>query len=364
MNKPKIAVIGLKGLPAFGGAASVGENIIEQLKSKYDFTVYAVASHTNKHGNYNGYYQKVFRNFPIKKLNILVYYIKSMFHCLIMGNYDLIHIHHIDGAFILPLLRLKYKIIATSHGRTQLIGKWPKYVNFFLGINELLMLKLSSQITCVGNPLAVYYQVKGYKNISYIPNGISLSQSIDKSELPYSEYILFAAGRIIPLKGCHILLEALHLMNYKGKVLVIGDLDQIPSYKEELLRLSVNLNVEFIPIIKEKAILLNFVQKAKLFVFPSDYENMSMMLLEVAYTKTPLICSDIPANKAIFSEKEVLFFETNNPVDLSQKISYAMEHQELLKEMKEKAFQLLATNYNWNHIAESYDAIFERYINS
>ena len=33
MNKKlKIAVIGLKGLPAFGGAATVGENIIEQLK--------------------------------------------------------------------------------------------------------------------------------------------------------------------------------------------------------------------------------------------------------------------------------------------------------------------------------------------
>ena len=26
--KPKIAVIGLKGLPAFGGAATVGENLI------------------------------------------------------------------------------------------------------------------------------------------------------------------------------------------------------------------------------------------------------------------------------------------------------------------------------------------------
>ena len=29
--KPRIAVIGLKGLPAFGGAAAVGENIINQL---------------------------------------------------------------------------------------------------------------------------------------------------------------------------------------------------------------------------------------------------------------------------------------------------------------------------------------------
>ena len=31
MRKTKIAVIGLKGLPAFGGAATVGENIIREL---------------------------------------------------------------------------------------------------------------------------------------------------------------------------------------------------------------------------------------------------------------------------------------------------------------------------------------------
>jgi len=29
--KKKIAIIGIKGLPAFGGVASVGENIIHQL---------------------------------------------------------------------------------------------------------------------------------------------------------------------------------------------------------------------------------------------------------------------------------------------------------------------------------------------
>ena len=46
-GKIKIAVIGLKGLPAFGGAAAVGENLIEQLKDKYEFFVYATSSHTH-----------------------------------------------------------------------------------------------------------------------------------------------------------------------------------------------------------------------------------------------------------------------------------------------------------------------------
>ena len=94
MKKYNIAVIGLKGLPAFGGAATVGENIIEQLKDKFEFTVYAISSHTEQQsGKFNGYNQIVFRKAPFKKLNIYYYYLLSVLHCLIFGRYDLIHIH-------------------------------------------------------------------------------------------------------------------------------------------------------------------------------------------------------------------------------------------------------------------------------
>lgn len=65
--KKKIDVIGLKGLPAYVGAGTVGENIIDQLKDKFDFYVYSTASHTNqKSGVFNGYYQKVSRQFHLK----------------------------------------------------------------------------------------------------------------------------------------------------------------------------------------------------------------------------------------------------------------------------------------------------------
>ena len=112
MKKKKIAVIGLKGLPAFGGAATVGENIIEQLKDKYDFTVYSTSSHTDlKTGNYNGYKQIVFKRIPFKRFNTLYYYIISAFHAVLFGKFDIVHLHHRDAAFITLILKLKYKII-------------------------------------------------------------------------------------------------------------------------------------------------------------------------------------------------------------------------------------------------------------
>ena len=116
MPKKRIAIIGLKGLPPFGGAANVGDNIIEQLSKEYDFTVYATASHTHHKGDYKGAHQIVFRKFPVRQLNVFYYYIASAVHAVFTRRYDAIHLHQMDGAFILLLLRLRYKVVATSHG--------------------------------------------------------------------------------------------------------------------------------------------------------------------------------------------------------------------------------------------------------
>ena len=115
-KKKRIAIIGLKGLPSFGGAAAVGENILEQLKSDYDFTIYSISSHTNmKTGRYKDIRQIVFKQLPIKKFNIPFYYFLSAIHCLFC-NYDLVHLHHSDWSIIMFILRLKHKVLLTSHG--------------------------------------------------------------------------------------------------------------------------------------------------------------------------------------------------------------------------------------------------------
>ena len=130
MMKKKIAVIGLKGLPAFGEAATVGENIIKKLKDKYDFTVYAIDTHATKK-DINGCKQIIMKSTSIKTLNIPVYYCYSAFHAFFKCNCDVIHLHHRTASFILILLRLKYKIILTLHGTTT-ITKWKKFKLYFI----------------------------------------------------------------------------------------------------------------------------------------------------------------------------------------------------------------------------------------
>lgn len=360
--KRKIAVIGLKGLPAFGGAAAVGENIIDQLKDKYDFTVYAVSSHTDKKGRHDGYQQIVFKKFPIIKLNTLYYYFISILHAIFKGNYDLIHFHHTDAAFTIPILKLKYKVIATSHGRPQHVDKWSPLIKFFFKINEKIFLNSSTVITSVSMHLKNTYNRKSSRKIYYIPNGIKIDKNFVCKSIDSKDYFMFAAGRITATKGCHVFLEALNFMNSKIKTIIAGDLNQIPVYKNKIIKLSSTLDVDFKGLIKDKNLLMTYIHKAKFFIFPSFIEAMSMMMLEVASMKTPLICSDIPENKDVFTEHEVLFFKTGDSKDLAEKLEWALSNEEQMKKKAEKAYTKLSKEYLWERISRQYNKLYQELI--
>jgi len=366
MPRKKIAIIGLKGLPPFGGAANVGDNIIEQLSGKYDFTVYATATHTTHVGDYKGARQIIFARFPIKSLNVFYYYIASAFHAVFTRKYDLIHLHQMDGAFTLLLLRLKYKVLATSHGLTYLHSKWSKLLYPYFKLNEWFQARLSNHLTVVSRSLTSHYaRLIPAERITYIPNGITPVTPVTPvapATLLAPPYILFAAGRIIPTKGLHFVLSALRQSEYKGKLIVLGDHTQLKDYEQQLFGLATGLDVEFKGLIKDKSLLNAYIAGATLFVFPSTYEAMSMMLLEVAALQTPVVCSDIIQNTDIFGPGEMLFFRSESDIDLAARLDWALGHPAEMKIFAQKAYGSLMANYQWSTIARQYDDLFERMI--
>lgn len=363
-KKMRVAVIGLKGLPAFGGAATVGENIIKELHQDFHFTVFSVQSHADRKYKMGGVRQIILPSFFIKKLNVLVYYLISCFRVLFSNQYDLVHLHHTDAAFIVPLLRLRYKVIVTSHARPQDCDKWSGLVKFFFDINEWLAVRFASEMTTVSKSLKKYYEERYQVEVHFIPNGIDIdiSEGIDSAE-DGEPYILFAAGRILPLKGLHLLLKALKKIGFDGRLKIVGNIDQVPEYKKEILLLSEGLNIQFIGLIKEKKELLRIVKNAQLFVFPSLTEAMSIMLLEVVLMKTHLIASNITANTNVFEPDEVLFFETEDVQDLAGKIAFCFDNKQEMNERAIKAYDKLLNSYQWKDIAIQYSELYTARIN-
>lgn len=354
---PHIAVIGLKGIPAIGGTASVGENIVKALSDKFDFTIYATSSHAFDKKPFTNVRQFIFKKILPHKLNVFYYNLMSVLHALIFCKYDLIHTHQIDTGFVVPLLRLRYKVIATHHGRTYQMSKWSSAMKLFFRLTERLMIRFANKVSFVAESERMKAELKYGGQYLTINNGIDLNQAIKNVDKKHS-YIMFAAGRIVPHKGCHVFLEALLSLNYQGEILIAGDYHQINSYQLELESYRDDLNIRFLGMLQDKSELLGYAKNARFFVFPSFYEAMSMMLLEVTLVKTPLICSDIVENKAVFNDDEVEYFKVGDVEDLASKINKYLDNELVSKLKAEKAYERLIDLYQWKDIALEYAKIY------
>lgn len=362
----KIAYLGIKGLPSRAGADRVVEAIVRRLdKQEYRITAYCnntIPADTQVEG------VRLIRipALPGKYLHAPSLFLFAAIHALLIGRYDIVHVHNVEACFVLPLLRLRYKVISTSHGSAQKRDKWSRFAKTLIRLTEYPFIHFSNCITSVSRHLAISYQEMYKKQVHYVPNGIDHDVSADhpaaenvlrEHGLQPGEYILFAAGRIIPTKGCHFLLEAFRCLDTQHKLLVVGDLSQMPVYAQQLKALA-DERVRFVPFVDSKETLLGIVQCCRLFVFPSTVEAMSMMLLEVASLSVPIVCSDIPENTDVLPER-ALFFTSADVSDLHEKLQWALEHPDDMGQFAEQARDWVNRNNQWDAIVKEYEHLYQ-----
>lgn len=360
--KKKVGVIGVKGLPGYGGSSRANDQILRRLSDKYEITVYAIDSHADKK-NYKGINQYIYKSFKNKKINSIIYFIRSSIHALLFRNYELIHINHGVSGFILPLLSIKYKIVLTIRGLNYSgDDKWNFLEFYFLKFFEWISFNLSDVVTTVQNSSVNYIKKRSTKKVVWIPNGVN-NNFPNFSTIEKENIITLSAARLIHLKGVHDFLEALRKIKFEEKIRIIGDLDQVPSYRKRIINLSNELNVEFTGLITDQRELFSLISASSLYIFPSYSEGMSNMLLEVASLKVPVIASNILPNKDIFTEDEVIFFPVGNVEVLSEKIKYYWDNKDEANVYANNAYNKVIKEYSWNNIAAEYSKVYNNILN-
>lgn len=361
----KIALTGLKGLPSKGGVERVGEAIVQALKEQYEFTVYCSKFYTPEDTRYPG--MKLIRLpcFAGKHLHPVTLNLFAALHALFFGNYDLVHIHNAEACFVAPLLRLKFRVIATSHGQGYDRDKWNPIAKLLIKLLDFFFINFANRLTSVSLPDAENYKEKWNRKVQYLPNGVDDELAVDiesgRSILSRhgvtGEFILFAAGRMDRTKGCHFLLEAFAGTDTDLNLVIIGDNDTDRAYIESL-KTTRDKRVKFIPFIAKKSEFLGIMGQAKFFVFPSTYEAMSIVLLEAASLGVPVVASDIPANTAILPE-HVLYFHSADTKDLEKKLKWALAHPEAMKEQGKSSRQWVRESFSWQKISERYAELYQ-----
>ena len=366
IKKDRILFFGIKTFPSRGGTDRVAENLIRNLHEDFDITLFCYHDRTEIIHIPN---VRVIRFRPFLKGSpgALLYFFRSALRALLM-DFDLIHVHKTECAIFIPLLRLRHKVLATSHEAPYLRDKWNAIQKTYLRIAERFFIKTPHQITSISKSLSTYYENRYGRKVLFIPNGIQeitsekfnyegLKNLLPEDSSPELPFLLFAARRLMSTKGCHTFLKALHKINYKGQIFIAGENTDHSSYLRYLHKLADGLDVHFIGFVHPIETMLALLSKCQLFVFPSETEGMSMMLMEAASSGTPVIASDIPENR-ILNNQELLFFKSGSEEDLADKISYALKHPGLLKEMGTRARKAVIEKYSWEPIAEQYKEVY------
>lgn len=359
-----IAYIGLKGLPSKGGVERVGEAVILSLKDRHRFTVYCSKSYTPKDTYYPGVRLVRLPCLAGKHLHPITLNLFAAIHAL-FASYDLIHVHNAEACFVAPLLRLKYAVIGTSHGQAYDRDKWSPAARLVIKLLDLFYVLFPDKLTSVSLPDAKAYTTRWSREVLYLPNGVEVNPTVDiKTSRKILEkynvggnFILFAAGRMDRSKGCHFLLEAFVELDEDLDLVVIGDNDTDRAYIDGLKR-TADPRVKFIPFIARKDVFMGVMRQAKLFVFPSLYEAMSIVLLEAATLGVPLIASDIPANTAILPDHAV-YFRSGDVSDLRDKLRWVIGHPDEMKDMGMAAQSYVKENFAWGVISEEYSKLYQ-----
>ena len=182
---------------------------------------------------------------------------------------------------------------------------------------------------------------------------------------------LLFAGRVVPLKGIHVLLEALALIKAQIQDVTLhiaGPILERDYYAKlnNLIRKN-NLidNVVFLGLLNESR-LMDEYSKCAIFVLPTFTESFSLVSAQALAAGKPVIASDVGGIPSVINDGETGFLvRVDDAESISQKITTLLQDDDLRKMMGEQGRSIAAKRFATDIIARQtrsiYDLIYERY---
>ncbi|MBF0620271.1 MAG: WecB/TagA/CpsF family glycosyltransferase, partial [Candidatus Omnitrophica bacterium] len=159
-----------------------------------------------------------------------------------------------------------------------------------------------------------------------------------------------AVGRFVPEKGFHDLISAYATLNTKGwKLAIVGDADHEDSYSRKLRAQAAVVEGVVMTGFQSGDALKELYSNAGVFVLPSYYEGLPIVLLEALSYGLNCLVSDIPANREVPLSQE-RYVRPGSVKEWALKMVFMMNIS-LTADARAAQLKLIRDNYNWPLIA-------------
>lgn len=359
----KIVVTGTRGIPnIMGGVETHCEELFPRIANKgYDITIIRRKSYIKDSlSEYKGVKLIDIKTPKKKSLEAIIHTFKAILKAKSLKA-DIIHIHAIGPALLVPMARLLgMKVVFTHHGPDYDRKKWGKAAKFMLKLGERMGTTFASDVIVISNVINdILIRKYHRKDCHLIYNGVPKPEMCDYPEyfdelgIEKGKYIL-GMCRFVPEKNLHHLVEAFSKINTQGcKLVLAGDTDFEDDYSRNLKKMAKEYGVILTGFVKGKK-LHSLLTHALCFVLPSSHEGLPIALLEAMSYNLPVIVSDIPANKEV-GLNESDYFKVGDIKELSTKL------QKMVTEnCHQRKYDM--SKYDWDIIANQVEEIYKRLI--
>jgi glycosyltransferase involved in cell wall biosynthesis len=234
----------------------------------------------------------------------------------------------LNSAMLLLPLRLPFwrnvKVVVRSGSVDYLLDKWGFISKLYFKQAEGL-LRFADLVVAVAPSIQRHLAERGILSV-VIPNGLSRS-AIPRPVVGGERRDIVAVGRVTAQKNYSLLIEAAQLLRHRGVCITIiggADLSDESSRLRLLVEQSGCGNVAFAGVL-DRALVLDRLAAAALYVNCSVHEGMSNSVLEAIQQGTPILLSDIEANRDL-GLPEAFYFDPRSPAELAEKIESALTY--------------------------------------
>jgi len=359
--------------PYRGGIGNVVYKYAENLgKLGADITVFTP--------NYNNR-KAFFSGFRLVTLDPLLKYGNGAFLPQLFwrtADFDIVHLHYpfFGGAEPMWLRKIifskKTRLFIHYHMDIEKLSFAAKFLSWPSNLIRDSLFNLAEAITCASFDYIQTSQIgdiyEKHKDKFYeLPFGVDSERfEPDDNWQIKKNKILFVGSldKAHDFKGLDILLSAMTLIkNQKLKLVVVGGGDLLYFYRQLAQEIKIDSRVEFVGAVKDE-LLPNYYNDADLLVLPSvnRHEAFGLVLLEAMSSGIPVVASNLPGVRAVFSDGvEGVLAEANNVSDLAAKIETALADEKKWRSMCQATRNLAISKYSWEKIVIKINDLYQNY---
>jgi len=265
---------------------------------------------------------------------------------------DIYHAHDVVGGFGSALFLNEKPLVYTAHGIGYARTDWPVPIRLSLWTMEQLLFRKANKLLTVDN------QTEGVLNkirndVKVISNGVDLDRFKEEREVPKEfdpdKIKIIFAGRLIPTKGVHILIESFN--EDDAELYIIGRGSEEKQIKKSIQN---KHNIKFIGFVND---IVPYFQHADMFVLPSIYEGLPIALLEAMAAETACISFKIADLERRFRHMQDIYFTSAET--LSHSISELVANDQLRTKIAKNSKEKIRWEYTWDKITDTLVNVYE-----